>query len=168
MDKQKGVSLCRMARVFKPTKCGLKINFIIGWIDGLGLILWTPRLSEWSRLGLASLFRRPELTWCHCSANPRNPLLLKDPPIFPRFYPFSSVCNDLGRGNRESAKFEIIINEATIGYLHFNFCKATSTNSVLGESFIKYDSELIILTGSPPSRKFLWWVGKPDKGKRNT
>ena len=56
LDIQKGASLC-----------GLKMNFIIGWIDGLGLILWTPRLSKWSRL--ASLSRRPELIW---SADPRN------------------------------------------------------------------------------------------------
>ena len=70
LDKQKGASLCRMARVFKPTKFGLKIIFIIGWIDSLGSILWTPRLSEWSRL--ASLSRRPELPWCHFSSDLRN------------------------------------------------------------------------------------------------
>ena len=96
LDKQKGVSLCRMASVFKPSKWGLKINFIINLIDGLGLILWTPRLSEWSRL--ASLSRHPEVTWCYSSADPRNSAALKDHPIFPWFYPFSSVCNDLGCG----------------------------------------------------------------------
>ena len=69
LDKRKGVSLCRMARVFKPTKCGLKINFIIGWIDGLSWILCTLWLSEWSRL--APLSCRPELT-CYSSAVSRN------------------------------------------------------------------------------------------------
>ena len=88
--KQKGVSLCCMARVSKPTKFGLKINAVIGWI------LCTPRLSEWSRLGLASLSCRPELslTWCHSSADPipRNSAgfegsshLSSIPPIFPPF-----------------------------------------------------------------------------------
>ena len=72
LEKQKGVSRCHMSHVSKPTKCGLKINFMIGWIDGLGWIFCTPRLSEWSRLGLASLSRRPSLTWCHSSADPKN------------------------------------------------------------------------------------------------
>ena len=88
LEKQKGVSLCCMARVSKPTKFGLKINAMIGWI------LCTPRLSEWSRLGLASLSRHPELglTWCHSSADPRNSAgfegsshLSSIPPIFPPF-----------------------------------------------------------------------------------
>ena len=30
LEKQKGVSRCRMSHVSKPTKCGLKINFIMG------------------------------------------------------------------------------------------------------------------------------------------
>ena len=86
--KQKGVSLCCMARVSKPTKFGLKIKVMIGWI------LCTPPLSKWSRLGLASLSRRPELglTWCHSSADPRNSAgfegsshLSSIPPIFPPF-----------------------------------------------------------------------------------
>ena len=66
-----------MALVFKPTGYVLKINFIIGWIDGLGLILWTPRLSEWS--SLATLSRRPELTWCHSSGGPRNSAAFEGP-----------------------------------------------------------------------------------------
>ena len=88
IGKTKGISLCCMARVSKPTKFGLKINAMIGWI------LCTPRLSEWSRLGLASLSRRPELglTWCHSSADPRNCAgfegsshLSSIPPIFPPY-----------------------------------------------------------------------------------
>ena len=86
--KQKGVSLCRMAPVSKPTKFGLKINVMIG------RILCTPLLNEWSRLGLACLSRRPDLglTWCHSSADPRNSAgfegsshLSSIPPIFPPF-----------------------------------------------------------------------------------
>ena len=46
LEKQKGFSLCRMSHVSKPTKLGLKINFMIGWIEGLGWILCTARLSE--------------------------------------------------------------------------------------------------------------------------
>ena len=86
LEKQQGVSCCRMSHVSKkPTKCGLKINFMIGWIDGLGWILCTPRLSEWSRLGLASLSPRPSLTWCHSSADPRNSaVFLKILPFFLR------------------------------------------------------------------------------------
>ena len=53
LEKQRGVSLCRMSHVSKPTKRGLKINFMIGWIDGLGWILCTPWLSEGGRLGVA-------------------------------------------------------------------------------------------------------------------
>ena len=117
LDKHKGVSLCCMACVFKRTKCGLKIIFIIGWIDGLGLILWTPRLSEWSRL--ASLSRRPELTWCHSSSYPRNFAAFEGSSHLLRFYPFSSICNDLGRRNQESAKFKIIIQR------NFEINKAT-------------------------------------------
>ena len=51
-----------MVRVSKPTKFRLKMNVMIGWF------------CEWSRPGLASLSRRPELgtTWCHSSADPRN------------------------------------------------------------------------------------------------
>ena len=88
LEKQKGVSFCCMAHVSKPTKFGLKINAMIGWI------LCTPRLSEWSMLGLASLSRRPELglTWCHSSADLRNSAgfegpshLSSIPPIFPPF-----------------------------------------------------------------------------------
>ena len=99
LEKQKGLSLCCMARISKPTKFGLKINAMIRWI------LCTPRLSEWSRLGLAPLSRRPELglTWCHSSADPRSSA------GFEGLSHFSSVCNDLDRGNRESAKSEIII-----------------------------------------------------------
>ena len=87
-EKQKGLSLCCMARVSKPTKSGLKVNVVIGWI------LCTPRLSEWSRLGLASLSRRPELglTWCHSSASPSysagfegSSHLYSISPIFPPF-----------------------------------------------------------------------------------
>ena len=86
--KKKGVSFCCMARVSKPTKFGLKINAMIGWI------LCTPRLSEWSRLGLASLSGRPELglTWCHSYADLRNSAgfegsshLSSIPPVFPPF-----------------------------------------------------------------------------------
>ena len=61
LEKQKGVSCCRMSHVSKPTKFGLKINFMIGWIDGLGWILCTPGLNEWNRLGLASFSCRPSL-----------------------------------------------------------------------------------------------------------
>ena len=53
LEKQKRISLCRMSHVSKPTKRGLKINCMVGWINGLGWILCTLRLSEWGRLGVA-------------------------------------------------------------------------------------------------------------------
>ena len=106
LEKQKGVSLCCMARVSKPTKFGLKINVMIGWI------LCTLRLSEWSRLWPCLSFLSPRT----------RPYMM---PLFrwseefrwfwriiPSFLDsshFSSVCSDLGRGNRESGKSEIII-----------------------------------------------------------
>ena len=113
----------------KPTKCGLKINFLIGWIDGFGWILCTPRLSEWSRLGIASLSPRPSLTWCHSSADPRNSAVFCKGSSH-----FFSVCNDLGHENRESSKSEIY-NSAELrnqgsyeffeAYLQFHFREAT-------------------------------------------
>ena len=45
----------------KAHKVWAKNKFMIGWIDGLGWFLCTLRLSEWSRLGLASLSPRPLL-----------------------------------------------------------------------------------------------------------
>ena len=99
-----------------PQSVGLKY---FGWIDGLGLILWTPRLSEWSRLSFPSPRTNMMPLFCW----------FEDPPIFPRFYPISSICNDVGRGNRESAKFKIIIqrnseiNEATKLIYIFIFAK---------------------------------------------
>ena len=128
LEKQKGVSLFCMARVYKPTKFKLKINAMIGWI------LCTPRLSEWSRLGLASLSRRPELglTWCHSSADPRNPLVLKDHPIFPQFLPFFLRLQL--SGPRKPGKCEVrnnnsaeLQNQRTYeAYKQFHFREATS------------------------------------------
>ena len=57
LEKQKGVSLCRMSHVSKLTKRGLKINFMIGWIDGLSWILCTLLLSEWGRLAGMGILR---------------------------------------------------------------------------------------------------------------
>ena len=102
---------------------------------------------------------------------------------------FSSVCNDLGRGNRESAKSEIIIqriwNQRSYeASKQFHFREATSNRRIgsllwhLGdnkrfkqpkklppitffcESSIKYDSEIIILTSSPHQ------VGKTGKSRK--
>ena len=124
-----------MACDVKPIKCGLKINFIIGWIDGLGLILWTPRLSEWSRL--ASLSRRPELTWGHASADPRNSAAFEGPSHLSSILP---IFLRLQRsGPRKSGKCELRnYNSAELqnqrsyeAYLDFHFREATSTNSVL-------------------------------------
>ena len=88
---------------------------------------------------------------------------------------FSSVCNDLGRGNWESAKSEIAIqrnSEINEAYKQFHFRKTTSNRRIgsllwhLGdnkrskqpkklppipffcESSINYDNEIINLTGS--------------------
>ena len=100
---------------------------------------------------------------------------------------FSSVCNDLGRGNRESAKSKIIIqrnSEIYEAYKQFHFCESTSNRRIgsllwhlvdnkhskqlkklplipfFCESSIKYDSEIIILTGSPHQ------VGKSGKSPK--
>ena len=97
----------------------------------------TPRLSEWSRLGLASLSRRPELglTWCHSSADLRNSAGFEgSSPSFLDSSHFSSVCNDVGGGNQESAKSEIrnnnsgeLRNQRTCeAYKQFHFREATS------------------------------------------
>ena len=176
-----------MARVPKPTKFGLKINAMIGWI------LRTPRLSEWSRLGLASLSRGPELglTWCHSSADPRNSAgfegssHLLDSSLF-----FLHLQQS---GPRKPRKCEVrnnnsakLRNQRTYkAYKQFHFHKVTSNRCIrsllwhLGdnkrskqpkklppitfffcESSIKYDSEIIILTGSPHQ------VGKSGKSRK--
>ena len=163
-----------MARVSKPTKFGLKINVMIGWI------LCTPRLSEWSRLGLASLSRRPELglIWCHSSADdPRNSAgfegsshLSLIPPVFPRLqWSWPRKPGKCEVRNYNSA--ELRNQRSYEAYKQFHFRKATSNSRIgsllwhLGdnkrskqpnshqfrffcESSIKYDSEIIILTGS--------------------
>ena len=169
LDKQKGVSFCRMARVFKPTKYVLKINFIIPWIYSLGFILWTPRLSEWSRL--ASLSCHPELTWCHSSAASEGPSHLSSIlPILLRLQ--QSVPRKSGKceiWNYNSAELRNNRSLFTFSFPWSNFHQFR-----FSQSFMKYNFEFIILTGSPPSREIgkkseiLWWVGKSDKGKWNT
>ena len=121
-----------MARVSKPTKFGLKINAMIGWI------LCTPRLSEWSRLGLASLSRRPELglTWCHSSADPRNSAGFEEsshlssiPPFFPPFATIWAAETEkvLGRNNNSAE----LRNQRTYeAYKQFHFHEATSNRRI--------------------------------------
>ena len=157
--KQKGVSRCRMPHVSKPTKCGLKINFMIGWIDGLGWILCTPRLSEWSRLGLASLSRRPSLTWCYSSADPRNSaVFFRDPLIVSPFATIGAAKIGKVRNPKYIIQRNSGIKEATNFFkacLQFHFREATVsvTNNFFCQSSIKCDSEIIILKWSPPSRE---------------
>ena len=173
-----------MARASKSTKFGLKINVMIGWI------LCTPRLSEWSRLGLASPSGRPELG--HATLLPIQgiPLVLKDHPNFPRFLPFFLRLQR--SGPRKPGKWEVQnYNSAELrnqrsyeAYKQIHFREATSYRRIrsfswhLGdnkrskqpkklppipffcESSIKYDSEIIILTGSPHQ------VGKSGKSRK--
>ena len=192
-----------MARVSKPTKFGLKINVMIGWI------LCTLRLSKWSRLGLASLSRRSELglIWCHSSSDPRNSAgfegsshLSSIPPIFP---PFAMIwAAETKKVRSPKLQFSGTLKSTKLrsyeAYKQFHFRKVTSNRRIgsllwhLGdnkrskqlkklppipffcESSIKYDSEIIILTGSlhqvekSGKSEILWWVGKSDKGKWST
>ena len=104
-------------------------------IDGLGLILWTPRLREWSRL--VSLSRRPELTWGHASADPRNSAAFEGPshlssilPIFLRLQ--RSVLRKSGKCELRNYNSAELRNQWSYeAYLHFHFREATSTNSLL-------------------------------------
>ena len=176
-----------MARVSKPTKFGLKINVMIGWI------LCTPGLSDWSRLWPCLSFPLPRTRPYMMPLFRRSEEFRWFWRIIPSFLDsshFSSVCSDLGRGNRESGKSEIIIqrnSEINEAYKQFHFRKATSNRRIgsllwhLGdnkrskqpkklppipfffffcESSIKYDSEIIILTGSPHQ------VGKSGKSRK--
>ena len=88
----------------------------------IGWILCTPRLSEWSRLWPCLSFPSPRTRLNMIPLFRRSEEFRWFWMIIPSFLDschFSSVCSDLGRGNRESGKSEIIIqrnskiNEAT-------------------------------------------------------
>ena len=165
-----------MARVSIPTKFGLKINVMFGWI------LCTLWLSEWSRLGLASLSPSPRTRPNMMPLFRRSEEFRWFRRIIPSFLDSSHFFLRLQRsGPRKPGKCEVWnYNSAELRnqrsyetYKQFHFREATSNRRVgsllwhLGdnkrakeskklppipffcESSIKYNSETIILTGSP-------------------